>query len=94
MFQTRSSMPSPGLTGVWPALGRFARVLIGLALVAGAVLLGLLLAAGLLLRGGWVLLAGRRAPQAPAGRAPGGMRRGSGEVVDIEAREIPSDRPQ
>jgi hypothetical protein len=91
MFHTRSSMPSPGLTRGWPALGRFARVLIGLALVAGAVLLGLLLAAGLLLRAGWVLLTGRRAPAAPtahSGKA-GGTRRGTGEVVDVEAREIP-----
>ena len=95
MFQTRSSMPSPGFTGMWPALGRFARALIGLALVAGAVLLGLLLAAGLMLRMGWVLLTGRRAaPAARSGHA-GGMRRGgSGEVIDIEAREIPSDRAQ
>ena len=92
MFHTRSSMPLPGLAGAWPALGRFARVLIGLALVAGAVLLGLLLAAGLLLRTGWVLLTHRRAPAARAGRA-GGMRRGTGEVVDVEAREIPPRPP-
>jgi hypothetical protein len=78
-------------------LGRVARVLIGLALLAGTALIGLLLLAGLLLR---ALFKGRGAsvqwrgtgmwPPAGQHRAPSPARRSTGEVVDIEAREIGS----
>ena len=78
------------------ALARFARIVLGLVVVAGAVLVTLLVAAGLILRMGWLRLTRRHAPATAATRAAsaGGMRRAMvGEVVDIEAREIPS-RPR
>ena len=79
-------------------LGRVARVLIGLALLAATALIGLLLLAGLLLRAAFK--GKREAPiqwrgtgmWPPAGqygtRTPSPARQSTGEVVDIEAREI------
>lgn len=79
-------------------LGRVVRVLIGLALLAGTALIGLLLLAGLLLRAAFK--GKREAPiqwrgtgmWPPAGQyrahSPSPMPRSTGEVVDIEAREI------
>jgi hypothetical protein len=89
------------LSAVLVALGRAAQVLLGLALLAGTALLGMLLLAGLLLRS---LFRGSRGPSVrvdSAGmRHPGSYqppvppsRRSTGEVVDVEAREIgPSAR--
>ena len=84
-------------------LGRAVRFLIGLALLAGTALIGLLLLAGLLLRAAFK---GRRGATVqwrgtgmwpPAGQyrapSPSPANRSTGEVVDIEAREIgPSAR--
>lgn len=84
------------LSAVLVALGRAAQVLFGLALLAGTALLGMLLLAGLLVRS---LFKGRRGPlvrmhsataQPPGYRGPmPPSRRHAGEVVDIEARELP-----
>jgi hypothetical protein len=83
------------LSAVLVALGRTAQVLFGLALLAGTALLGMLLLAGLLVRS---LFKGRRGPlvrvrsgtaQPPGYRGPiPPSRRHTGEVVDIEAREV------
>jgi hypothetical protein len=90
-FHPRQASPS-----LWSALGRAARVLLGLALLAGTLLIGLLLLAGLLLRAAF---RGRREapiqwrgtgmwpPARPSG-APSPAHRPASEVVDIEAREI------
>lgn len=78
---------------------RIARVLLGLVLFGGAMLLALLLALGVL---AWALLRGRRpvavrsvwrtaAARQPFGGGAGPASRGSAEVVDVEAREVPGD---
>jgi len=83
------------------ALGHVARLAFGLALMVGMLLLGLALLAFVLL---WALLRGRWPPAFAAMRArttrqggwpaaPGARRGGgTGEVVDVEAREIGSLR--
>ena len=93
-FPPRHTSPSSLLS----TLGRVARVLIGLALLAATALIGLLLLAGLLLR---ALFKGKRGATVqwrgtgmwpPAGQyrahSPSPVRQSTGEVVDIEAREI------
>jgi len=94
-FHPRQASPSPSLLS---ALGRVARVLIGLAVLAATALIGLLLLAGLLLRAAFK---GKRGAAVqwrgtgmwpPAGQykppSTSPVRRSTGEVVDIEAREI------
>lgn len=87
---------SPSSSSLLSTLGRAARVLIGLALLAATALIGLLLLAGLLLR---ALFKGKRGAQVqwrgtgmwpPAGHrtTASPVRRATGDVVDIEAREI------
>ena len=80
---------------------RIARALLGLALFGGAMLLAVVLALGVLV---WALLRGRRpvavrsvwrhaAARQPFGGGAGRASRGSAEVVDVEAREVPALRP-
>lgn len=94
MYQTRRPLPLPGSSGPLVALARFGRVLLGAALLAGALLLGLLLMAALLLRRAFK---GRRgSAQATQGWAEAAQptpRRPTGEVVDVEAREITPRAP-
>lgn len=96
-FHPRQTSPS-----LLSSLGRAVRVLFGLALLAGTALIGLLLLAGLLLR---ALFKGKRGAQVqwrgtgmwpPAGHrtTASPMRRATGDVVDIEAREIGSSTLQ
>jgi len=89
MYQTRPSLNAPVFSAPLMALARFGRVLLGLALLAGAVLLGLLLLAALLLRRAF---RGRsssaRAFWGWAQAAQPSPRRTTGEVVDVEVREI------
>lgn len=61
------------------------RALVGLALVAGALVIGFVLAAGLLLRLAWrrARAAGGRRPTVARGRAGA-----DGEVIDVEVREL------
>ena len=85
------------LHGIGRGLLRAALALFGLALMLAALLAGAVLALGLTI---WALLRGRRPPPARfAWRGfppPGGRSRvppraaGSGEVIDIEAREVHS----
>ncbi|MBT9596709.1 MAG: hypothetical protein IV094_12050 [Vitreoscilla sp.] len=95
MYQTRRPLPAPGLSGPLLALARFGRVLLGAALLAGALLLGLILMTALLLRRAFK---GRRATahaaQGWAETARPSPRRSTGEVVDVEAREIRSTGTQ
>jgi hypothetical protein len=95
-FHPRRASPSSSLLST---LGRAVRVLTGLAVLAATALIGLLLLAGLLLRAAFK---GKRGAAVqwrgtgmwpPAGQygAPSPVRRPTGEVVDIEAREI--ERP-
>ena len=72
------------------ALLRFVLVIGGMLLMLGALLLGLLLASGVVL---WALLRGRR--PGPVNLRWGGMPRprgfgprATGEVVDVQAREV------
>lgn len=89
MYQTRPSLNAPVFSAPLMALARFGRVLLGLALLAGAVLLGLLLLAALLLRRAF---RGRSNPAHAswgwAQAAQPSPRRATGEVVDVEVREI------
>jgi hypothetical protein len=91
MFQTRRPLPLSGLSGPLMVLARLTRLLSGAALLAGALLLGLVLMAALLLRRAF---RGHRAAPAPgkiwAEAAQPGTRRASGEVVDVEVREVRS----
>jgi hypothetical protein len=96
-----SSGPMDTLSRTVQAVGRglirAALALFGLALMLAALLAGAMLALGLTL---WALLRGRRPPPARfAWRGfppPGGRSRvppraaGTGEVIDIEVREVPS----
>jgi hypothetical protein len=75
---------------------RAALAVFGLLLMLFALVFGAMLALGLTV---WALLRGRRPPPArfawrgfppPGGRAPGRPAAGGGEVVDIEAREVPT----
>lgn len=61
------------------------RALVGLALVAGALVIGFVLAAGLLLRLAW-----RRARVADGGTPTmaRGRAGGAGDVIDVEVREL------
>ena len=84
---------------VFVFLFRLAAVLVGAAVALGLLLLGLLLTAGLI---AWSLVRGRRPrvqrfrvdPRQPFGgfrpRGPAA----NAEVVDVEAREVPSTPPQ
>ena len=89
----QASTRSP-LSALLGGLGRVVRIVIGLALLAGTAVLGVLLIGGLLVRSLWrgsrgpatrVRMSGM--PAGPAFRRPA-ARRQTGEVVDIEAREI------
>jgi hypothetical protein len=75
---------------------RAAFAVFGLLLILAALFVGAVLALGLTV---WALLRGRRPPPArfawrgfppPGGRGPAQPAAGAGEVVDIEAREVPS----
>ncbi|MFO1339221.1 MAG: hypothetical protein U1F53_13520 [Burkholderiaceae bacterium] len=68
-----------GVSRLLAGLGRAARVLFGLVLLSTAFVMGLLLAAALVLR---ALLRRGPPPARPASRRP------TGEVVDVEAREV------
>jgi hypothetical protein len=94
-FHPRRASPSSSLLST---LGRAVRVLIGLGVLAATALIGLLLLAGLLLRAAFK---GKRGAAVqwrgtgmwpPAGQykppSASPARRSTGEVVDIEAREI------
>jgi hypothetical protein len=95
---TMSARPMDSLSrtvrGIGRGLLRAALALFGLVLMLAALLMGAMLALGLTV---WALLRGRRPPPArfawrgfppPGGR--GSARPAAGEVVDIEAREVPS----
>lgn len=69
---------------------RLALALIGVVAMFAIVLFGMAVAGGLLM---WAVLRGRRrAGRSPAGAQPRSSRRAAaiGEVIDIEARELPS----
>lgn len=93
MFQTRRPLPLPGFSGPVQALARFVHVLLGAALLAGALLLGLVLMTALLLRRAWTGRGTARAARGRADAAQPGSRRPSGEVVDVEVREIRTPAP-
>ena len=90
---------APAMTTLFDALKGLLRTLLKLLLLAVGAVLGLLaLAFGLLLTAGlvvWALVRGRKPVQVQAFRWRGMPRPGatpSGEVVDVEAREVGRDR--
>jgi hypothetical protein len=65
-------------------IGNLLRAVIGLAMVAGALALGFIVATGVLLRLAWLRARPGRVPSPNVLRA----RAASGEVIDVEVREV------
>lgn len=92
-FSSPSSSPSL-LQRVLAPIVRFVLVLGGMLLMAGALLLGMVVATGVVI---WALLRGRRPGTVnlrwgTMPRPRGFGRPASGEVVDVQAREVDSPR--